>query len=60
VHAVEQIADRCHHLDVGALVPAAHIISLAHATVFDNEGEGPRVVFDIEPVPDVSSVAIDR
>src|SRR5215471_571341 len=60
LHPVEQIADRCHDMNVGSFITAAYIVGLADAAAFDDEGKRTRVVFDIEPVPDVSSVAIDR
>ena len=57
---VEGVADRFDDLKVGPLVASAHIVGLAEASLRCNHGQRAGMVLDIEPVPDVVALAIDR
>ncbi len=44
--AIEQVADRLHNVDIGALVAPADIVSLAGAAALEDNRECPGVILD--------------
>src|SRR5579871_1976537 len=59
-HLVHEIADAVHNLEVRALVAAADIVLLARTTVGQRDQQAGAVILDVQPVADVTAVAVDR
>ena len=55
---VKQCANRVDDVDVGFFVPAADVVDLADFARFQYAANGAAMVFDIEPVTDLLSIAI--
>ena len=56
---VERITYRVHNFKVWLLVPTADVIGLAYFTFGKNSANGRAVVFYVEPVADLLSIAVD-
>ena len=57
---IQQCADGLYNLNIGLLVPASDVVRLTGATCFQNTANRAAVIFDIEPVADLLTVAVDR
>src|SRR4029077_12180676 len=57
---IEQLADRLHDVQIGALVAASDIVGLAGFAARDHERQRFGMVLDIEPVANLLAVAVDR
>ena len=49
-----------NHFNIFALIMAANIVCLTHDTFGNHLIQGPRVVFDIQPVAYLRTIAIHR
>src|SRR5689334_18274473 len=58
--AVDGVADHAYDVAVVALVAAADIVGLADAAALDHGHQRVAVIRDVQPIPDVRAVAIDR
>ena len=59
-HLVQQIADGVYHLQILLLVVTANVVGLSDQASGHHLVERARVVFHIEPVTDLVTLAIDR
>ena len=57
---VDQVADRCHHAHVGALVVAADAIGLAERATLDHREQRLAMILHVQPVADLQAVAVHR
>ena len=56
---VEDSAQGVDDVEIGLFVPAADVVDLAHPASFQNAADGAAMVFHIEPVADLLTVAVD-
>src|SRR5712691_11863889 len=57
---VEQVADRGHDFEVGALAIAADIVAVTGLPAGQDGVESAGMIVDIEPVADIVALAVDR
>ena len=57
---IEEGAEGVYHIEVRALIEAADIVSFADAPALQNKPDGCGMVFHVEPIADLLSIAIDR
>ncbi len=57
---VEQGAHGVDDLDVGLLVPAAHVVGLTQTAAFEHAADGAAMVFHVQPVANLHAIAVHR
>ena len=57
---IEHVADRLHHLLVGALAMAPHAVRPSRGALGGGQQQGIHVVFHIQPVAHIEAIAIER
>src|SRR5471032_690868 len=57
---VEKSAYRFDHVEIRSLVATADVVGLANSAVFEHQRQRPCMVFDIEPIADILTVAVNR
>src|SRR5258707_11647421 len=56
----ERIENGLCHINVSPLVSCPNVISRTRATPFKREQDGPAVIVDVNPIPYIQTVAINR
>src|SRR6266404_1707964 len=56
----KRVENRPCHVNVSALVSCPNVISRTRATPFKREQDGPAVIVDVNPIPYIQTVAINR
>ena len=57
---VEQIADGLHHFQIALLIVAPDVVGLSHSPFGQDQQQRTGMIFHIEPVADLISLAIKR
>ena len=57
---IKQVTQGMYHFQIRLLVPATDVVGLAHNALLQHGRDPFAMVYHIEPVPDLLSVAIDR
>ena len=58
--SIQQIAKQVDGIDIGHFTAASDIIGLSPSAPFHYFPYGPAVILDIQPVPDIAAVTVDR
>ena len=57
---IEQLADRLHNSEIGALIATADVVSFANPAALNHVRERLSVILNVEPIAYVLTVAINR
>ena len=53
-------AQQLHDIQVGPLVVTTDVVDLTRSTGFQNTGDAPHMILDVQPVPDIAAVTVYR
>ena len=59
-HLIHEVANQCHHVQVGALARPANVVGRAHPAAGQDRTNRRAVILHKEPVADVLPVAVNR